>query len=95
MGIGPNTDSRWGDTRPSYGTVAASHANQMRNLLDEAPGERAVLALFAELVRSNGEGPVADVGCGPGRITACLHQLSTGAFGIDDVRPPRRSGDLR
>jgi SAM-dependent methyltransferase len=38
--------------------------------------------LFAEMVRANG-GPVADVGCGPGHVTARLHELGTDAFGID------------
>lgn len=71
------------DTRTSYDTVAESYADQVRNLLDETPEERAVLALFADLVSSRGGGPVADVGCGPGRITAHLRQLGVDAFGID------------
>ncbi|MFD4955174.1 class I SAM-dependent methyltransferase [Streptomyces sp. NPDC058451] len=54
-----------------------------RHLLDETPEERAVLALFADLVRAQGGGPVADVGCGTGRITAHLRQLGVDAFGID------------
>ncbi|MGW4848298.1 class I SAM-dependent methyltransferase [Nocardia brasiliensis] len=28
-------------------------------------------------------GPVADVGCGPGEVTAHLHELGVDAFGID------------
>jgi ubiquinone/menaquinone biosynthesis C-methylase UbiE len=71
------------DTRTSYDTVAASYAEQVRNLLDETPYERAVLALFADLVRATGGGPVADVGCGPGRITAYLSELGVDTFGID------------
>ncbi|WP_245239163.1 class I SAM-dependent methyltransferase [Streptomyces sp. MZ04] len=67
----------------SYDTVATSYADQVRNLLDETPDERAVLALFADLVHAGGGGPVADVGCGPGRITAHLHELGVDAFGID------------
>jgi SAM-dependent methyltransferase len=35
------------------------------------------------LVRARGGGSVADVGCGPGRITAHLRQLGVDAFGID------------
>lgn len=34
-------------------------------------------------MRTGGGGPVADVGCGPGRITAHLHGLGADAFGID------------
>ncbi|MEU6768093.1 class I SAM-dependent methyltransferase [Streptomyces sp. NPDC046853] len=71
------------DTRRSYDTVAAGYADLTRHLLDETPGERAVLALFADLVRARGGGPVADVGCGAGRITAHLRQLDVDAFGID------------
>ncbi|MEV7383289.1 class I SAM-dependent DNA methyltransferase [Streptomyces lydicus] len=83
MGIEPNTDGWLEDTRTSYDTVAASYADQVRNLLDETPEERAVLALFADLVSTSGGGSVADVGCGPGRITAHLRQLGMDAFGID------------
>ncbi|GHE82779.1 methyltransferase [Amycolatopsis deserti] len=38
-----------------------------------------MLAAFAELAR----GPVADVGCGSGRITAHLRDLGVDAFGVD------------
>ncbi|MBG7704729.1 methyltransferase domain-containing protein [Streptomyces sp. MC1] len=79
----PSTDSWLEDTRASYDTVAASYADQVRNLLDETPVERAVLELFADLVSSRGGGCVADVGCGPGRITAHLRHLGVDAFGID------------
>lgn len=78
-----NAEDWLADTRTSYDTVAASYADQVRNLLDETPYERAVLALFADLVRATGGGPVADVGCGPGRITAHLSELGVDTFGID------------
>ncbi|MGC4858371.1 class I SAM-dependent methyltransferase [Micromonospora sp. DT41] len=71
------------DTRTSYDTVADSYAHLLRGLLAEAPYERAAFALFADLVRAAGGGPVADVGCGSGRITAHLHELGMDAFGID------------
>jgi SAM-dependent methyltransferase len=71
------------DTRASYDTVADSYAEQTRHLLDETPGERAALAMFADMVRVQGGGIVADVGCGTGRITAHLRQLGVDAFGID------------
>ena len=57
------------DTRTSYDTVAADYADLLRGAVAASPYDRAVLGLFAELVRS-APGPVADVGCGPGRITA-------------------------
>ncbi|MFE0631345.1 class I SAM-dependent methyltransferase [Streptomyces sp. NPDC058864] len=78
-----DTDDWLADTRTSYDTVAEDYADQVRGLLDETPYERAVLALFASLVGSSGGGPVADVGCGPGRITAHLNGLGVDAFGID------------
>lgn len=70
-------------TRESYDTVATDYAELLRGALAASPHDRAVLALFAELVRSDGGGPVADLGCGPGRITAHLARLGLGAFGID------------
>ncbi|MBQ0991239.1 class I SAM-dependent methyltransferase [Micromonospora sp. PSH03] len=70
-------------TRTSYDTVAVSYAHLVRDLLAEAPYEQAALASFAEFVRGAGGGPVADVGCGTGRITAHLHTLGVDAFGID------------
>jgi SAM-dependent methyltransferase len=70
------------DIRTSYDTVAVSYADYVRDALDGAPYLRSALALFAEMVRANG-GPVADVGCGPGHVTARLHELGTDAFGID------------
>ncbi|MER6618009.1 class I SAM-dependent methyltransferase [Streptomyces xantholiticus] len=78
-----NTDGWLEDTRTSYDTVAAGYADMTRHLLDETPEERAVLALFADLVRAQGGGPVADMGCGTGRITAHLDHLGVDAFGID------------
>ncbi|MFG2722423.1 class I SAM-dependent DNA methyltransferase [Streptomyces sp. NPDC048416] len=71
------------DTRDSYDTVAESYAGQLRDALAGEPYLRAVLALFAELVRDAGGGPVADVGCGPGHVTAHLRKLGADAFGVD------------
>ncbi|WP_285563949.1 class I SAM-dependent methyltransferase [Streptomyces sp. RTGN2] len=71
------------DTRASYDADATSYADEVRNLLAELPAEQDAMALFAERVRAQGGGPVADVGCGPGRITAHLRDLGVDAFGID------------
>jgi SAM-dependent methyltransferase len=78
-----DAESWLAETRTSYNAVAASYADQVRDLLDQTPYERAILSLFAELVGKLGDGPVADVGCGPGRITAHLRSLGVDAFGID------------
>ena len=71
------------DTRSSYDTDASGYAEKVRGLLEGSPYLRASLALFAELVRDAGGGPVADVGCGPGYVTRHLHDLGVDAFGID------------
>jgi SAM-dependent methyltransferase len=71
------------DTRVSYDTVASSYADQLRDALPEKPYLRGILALFADLVHSAGGGPVVDVGCGPGHVTAHLRGLGVDAFGID------------
>ncbi|MFI5614577.1 class I SAM-dependent DNA methyltransferase [Amycolatopsis sp. NPDC051903] len=68
------------DTRTSYDTVAATYAAQLRHRLADEPYLRALLGLFAELA---GPGPVADVGCGPGWVTAHLRGLGVDAFGVD------------
>ncbi|MEU1395736.1 class I SAM-dependent methyltransferase [Micromonospora zamorensis] len=78
-----DVDGWLADTRTSYDTVAVSYAQLVSGLLAEAPHERAALRLFAELVDGVGGGPVVDVGCGTGRITAHLRTLGVDAFGID------------
>jgi SAM-dependent methyltransferase len=71
------------EARTSYDTVAVSYADLLRDYLAGEPYLRATLALFADLVRAAGGGPVADVGCGPGYVTAYLRKLGVDAFGID------------
>jgi SAM-dependent methyltransferase len=70
-------------TRAAYDTVAADYADLLATGLDAKPLDRAMLAAFAELVLADGGAPVADLGCGPGRVTAHLHTLGVDAFGID------------
>ncbi len=70
-------------TRQAYDTVAADYAELLRDELDTKPLDRAMLAAFAELVRTPETGEVADLGCGPARITAHLRDLGVNAFGID------------
>ena len=77
------TDRWLSDTRASYDVDVLGYAEKVRGLLDGNPYLRAALALFAELVRDAGGGPVADVGCGPGYVTDHLHGLGVDAFGID------------
>lgn len=70
------------DTRTSYDTVAESYTDLTRESLAKLPLMRGVLGMFAEAAREVG-GPVADVGCGPGHITAHLRGLGLDAFGVD------------
>jgi SAM-dependent methyltransferase len=66
-------------TRAAYDLVALDYAELLRTELADKPVDRAMLGVFAELVH----GPVADIGCGSGRITAHLAELGIDAFGID------------
>ena len=70
-------------TRVAYDTVAVDYAALLRGELDRKPWDRAVLDVFAELARATGVGPVADLGCGPGRVTGYLHALGVTTFGVD------------
>jgi len=70
-------------TREAYDAIAATYAQMFQDPLGDRPLERALLSAFAELVRTNGDGAVADLGCGPGDITAHLHGLGLNAFGVD------------
>lgn len=70
-------------TRASYDTVADDYARLLSSELTTKVLDRAMLAAFAELVQAAGGGPVADLGCGPGRVTAHLAALGLSAFGVD------------
>ncbi|MFD5337064.1 class I SAM-dependent methyltransferase [Streptomyces hawaiiensis] len=69
--------------RESYDTVAADYARRVKEPADLDPVSRAMLAAFADLVRPPHAGPVADLGCGPGKVTAHLAALGVPAFGVD------------
>ncbi|MFF2653719.1 class I SAM-dependent methyltransferase [Streptomyces sp. NPDC058045] len=69
--------------RESYDTIAVDYVERVPPPGELDPLSRAMLAGFAELVRAAGLGPVADLGCGPGRVTAHLAGLGVSAFGVD------------
>ncbi|QSB04105.1 class I SAM-dependent methyltransferase [Natronoglycomyces albus] len=77
------TDNWLADTRTSYDTVAVSYNDQARDAIGGDPHRRAALEVFADRVKAAGGGPVADLGCGPGHVTAHLRRLGVDAFGID------------
>jgi SAM-dependent methyltransferase len=69
--------------RESYDTVAADYVERVKTPAELDPLSRAMLASFAEVVRKADLGPVADLGCGPGRVTAHLTDLGVSAHGVD------------
>jgi SAM-dependent methyltransferase len=68
-------------TRDSYDTVATSYAELVKPDFGRSPLGLAMLGEFVELVRASG--PVGDIGCGPGHLTAHLNEVGVSAFGID------------
>ncbi|WP_103535053.1 class I SAM-dependent methyltransferase [Streptomyces sp. SM11] len=73
-------------TRTSYDAIADGYASWTRDELASKSLERGLLTAFAELVAKDGGGlPLADVGCGTGRVTEYLGGLGLGldVFGID------------
>jgi SAM-dependent methyltransferase len=70
-------------TRTAYDAIAVRYAELFGNHLADLPLDRALIAAFAELVRAADAGPVADLGCGPGVVTAHLQTLGLTAFGVD------------
>jgi len=67
-------------TRASFDAVAGTYAATFSDELAGKPLDRALLSAFAELVPA---GPVVDVGCGPGYVTAHLASLGLDVSGID------------
>ena len=66
-------------TRESYDATADDFAVWIARELAAKPLDSAMLGAFAALVT----GPVADIGCGSGRVTAHLAGLGVSAFGVD------------
>ncbi|MFC9295118.1 class I SAM-dependent methyltransferase [Streptomyces sp. NPDC057011] len=72
------------ETRAAYDGVVDLYASMFADRHMEAwPFTRAMVGTFAELVRGTGNLRAADVGCGPGHLTAMLHELGLDAFGLD------------
>lgn len=69
-------------TRASYDAVAEAYATAISGELADKPLDRALLDGFAELCRAAG-GPVYDLGCGPGHVTAYLAERGVDARGLD------------
>ncbi|MDX2554902.1 MULTISPECIES: class I SAM-dependent methyltransferase [Streptomyces] len=70
-------------TRDAYDAVASTYARLFGDSLRDRPLDRAILGAFAEVARACGGGLVADLGCGPGHVTAHLAESGLEAFGVD------------
>ncbi|MET8244878.1 class I SAM-dependent methyltransferase [Streptomyces sp. NPDC005202] len=76
-------------TRASYDAMAHDYADRFPDGLADKPLDRALLTAFADLVRTTATAtrtapsPVADLGSGPGHVTARLHALGLPVFGVD------------
>ncbi|CAM5702833.1 class I SAM-dependent methyltransferase [Streptomyces aurantiogriseus] len=68
-------------TRTFYDAVADDYAKHFRDVLAAMPLDRAFLTAYAELVGEGGK--VADLGCGPGRVTGYLASLGLSVSGLD------------
>ncbi|WP_246081639.1 DUF480 domain-containing protein [Nocardioides litoris] len=66
--------------RTSYDAVAGSYADALTDELDGLPFERWLLERVAA---DAGTGPVVEVGCGPGHVTAHLAEAGADATGLD------------
>jgi SAM-dependent methyltransferase len=71
------------ETGAAYDGVVELYASMFADRLETRPFARAMVGGFAELVRGTRNSRVADVGCGPGHLTALLHDLGLDAFGLD------------
>ncbi|MFC3688173.1 class I SAM-dependent DNA methyltransferase [Aquipuribacter hungaricus] len=78
---GPQQPADLAEVRDSYDRVADAYVEMGAGDLSPEPWLRAVLSAFAEEVR--GRGPVLDVGCGPGTVTAHLAGLGVDVRGVD------------
>ncbi|MGW0332335.1 class I SAM-dependent methyltransferase [Streptomyces sp. NPDC003011] len=67
-------------TQVFYDAIAEDYAALFRDPLTARPLDRAILTAYAELVAA---GTVADLGCGPGRVTAYLAALGLDVYGLD------------
>jgi trans-aconitate methyltransferase len=65
----------------SYNRVAVEYTARIADELGGKPLDRALLTAFAEQVGNLG--PVADLGCGPGHVTAFLAKAGMAITGID------------
>ncbi|MFJ3550481.1 class I SAM-dependent methyltransferase [Streptomyces sp. NPDC090114] len=71
------------ETKAAYDGVVELYASLFADRLETHPFSRNMIRTFAELVRETGNLRAADVGCGPGHLTAMLNELGLVARGFD------------
>ncbi|GAB2473883.1 class I SAM-dependent methyltransferase [Promicromonospora xylanilytica] len=69
--------------RTDYDAMAQAYTAFIGDAFAGNPLNHVLIQAFADLVRQSGGGTVADVGCGPGHVTAYLRDRGVDAFGID------------
>jgi SAM-dependent methyltransferase len=67
------------NVKVSYDSLAAEYAARIFGELDGKPIDRALLTELAH----RSEGPVCDLGCGPGHVTRFLSEQGAKALGVD------------
>lgn len=72
---------RHSTARRSYDTVAEDYAIGFRDELARKPLDRALMACLIE--QADTGAPIADLGCGPGHVSAWLARHGVSAVGID------------
>ncbi|WP_055700743.1 MULTISPECIES: class I SAM-dependent DNA methyltransferase [Streptomyces] len=71
------------ETADAYDAIATVYAGLARDDLNGPTLDRAMIGAFADHVRADGAGTVAELGCGPGPVTALLRDLGLDVFGVD------------
>jgi len=62
----------------AYDPLAEAYAEALSDELGDKPFDREVLAELARL-----DGPIVDLGCGPGQVAGLLAELGADTFGVD------------
>lgn len=72
------------EARRGYDQMAEAYASHVASELTVPSLVRSTIEAFAHEVHRVGPGLVADVGCGPGHVTAFLAGLGLDIFGVDN-----------
>ncbi|MET8628117.1 class I SAM-dependent methyltransferase [Kitasatospora sp. NPDC004669] len=83
MSESPSSSPYLTETADAYDAVAVRYADLVRGGLAGLPLDRSFVTAFADLVRAAGPAAVADLGCGPGYLSAALREAGLDVFGVD------------